>query len=111
MLVPSRFTSSTCILGVAVEDWSGRAAVALSADGQYVVIGASRNEGGGPDTAGHEAKGVRVLCSWFQVGDLSGVSVAKSDSGSRIAVGAHLNDGNDTDVISTKLFYYFTQLN
>jgi hypothetical protein len=45
------------------------------------------------------------------VGDLSGVSVAKSDSGSRIAVGAHLNDSNDTDVISTKLFYYFTQLN
>jgi hypothetical protein len=44
MLVPSRLTSSTCILGVAVEDWSGRAAVALSADGQYVVIGASRNE-------------------------------------------------------------------
>ena len=76
--------------------------VALSENGNRVVIGAIGN-----DNAGQDAGLARVFewtgINWVQVGsdltgeavgDLFGTSVAISNSGSRIAVSAQTNDGN-----------------
>ena len=73
----------------------------MSSDGSRVAIGAYANDGGGPDS-GH----VRIYdyngSAWIQVGadidgeaanDYSGYSVSLSSDGSRVAVGAHNNDG------------------
>ena len=87
--------------GEAAADTSG-SSVAMSADGNRIVIGAQRNDGNG-SMAGH----VRVYSwngtAWTQTGsdidgeaaeDQSGFSVAMSADGTRIAIGAILNDGN-----------------
>ena len=87
--------------GEAAADTSG-SSVAMSADGNRIVIGAQRNDGSG-NMAGH----VRVYSwngtAWTQTGsdidgeaaeDQSGYSVAMSADGTRIAIGAILNDGN-----------------
>ena len=89
------------INGEAGIDWSG-SSVAMSTDGNHIVIGAQRNDGNG-SMAGH----VRVYSwngtAWTQTGsdidgeaadDQSGYSVAMSADGTRIAIGAILNDGN-----------------
>jgi hypothetical protein len=92
------------IVGEAANDWSGWASY-LSDDGKRVAIGAVFNDGSGnllPDS-GH----VRVYeyneTSWVQLGqdidgenanDWSGWSVALNSNGSRVAIGAHLNDGS-----------------
>jgi SprB repeat/FG-GAP repeat len=87
--------------GEAAEDYSGRS-VSLSSDGTRVAIGANYNDGNGTN-AGHvrvyeESGGV-----WTQVGsdmdgeaagDNSGRSVSLSSAGTRVAIGATLNDGN-----------------
>ncbi len=78
--------------------------VALSTNGDRVVIGANRNDGNGT-SAGH----VRIYDfyngEWQQEGedidgeaqfDNSGISVALSNNGRQIAIGANLNDGNGT---------------
>ena len=79
--------------------------IALSSDGSRVAIGGPYNDGGG-NNSGH----VRIYQynnnSWSQlgadingeaggsrIGDLSGFSVSLSSDGSRVAIGAHLNDG------------------
>ncbi|CAK0874016.1 unnamed protein product [Prorocentrum cordatum] len=75
--------------------------VSLSSDGSRVAIGAGYNDGAGTNS-GH----VRVYGlsgnTWSQVGqdidgeaggDMSGVSVSLSSDGSRVAIGAHGNDG------------------
>jgi hypothetical protein len=87
--------------GEAASDNSG-SSVAMSTDGIHIVIGAQRNDGSG-NMAGH----VRVYSwngtAWTQTGsdidgeaaeDQSGYSVAMSTDGTRIAIGAILNDGN-----------------
>jgi len=76
--------------------------VSLSADGTRVAIGAPYNDGNGTDS-GH----VRIFewgtIAWAQVGgdidgeasiDLSGRSVSLSADGTKVAIGAYLNDGN-----------------
>ena len=87
--------------GEAAADTSG-SSVAMSTDGNHIAIGAQRNDGNG-SMAGH----VRVYSwngtAWTQTGsdidgeaaeDQSGYSVAMSADGTRIAIGAILNDGN-----------------
>ena len=87
--------------GEAAADTSG-SSVAMSTDGNHIAIGAQRNDGNG-SMAGH----VRVYSwngtAWTQTAsdidgeaaeDQSGFSVAMSADGTRIAIGAILNDGN-----------------
>ncbi len=88
--------------GEAAGDWSGYA-VALSADGDTVAIGAPKNDGGGTDD-GHvrvyEWDGGATPPRWTQLGgdidggggEQSGFSVALSSDGSTVAIGAPLND-------------------
>jgi hypothetical protein len=95
--------------GEAAGDQSG-SSVAMSADGTRITIGAYGNKGvnGSNDYSGH----VRFYdwndeeTLWTQVGqdidgeaadDQSGWSVAMSADGTRIAIGAHLNDGNGSN--------------
>jgi hypothetical protein len=88
--------------------------VALSSDGTRLAVGAHYNGGTGTD-AGH----VRVFeyhqgsSSWIQLGadidgeaagDRSGNSVALSSDGTRLAVGAYLNDGTGTDAGHVRVF-------
>jgi hypothetical protein len=86
--------------GEAAYDYSGFS-VDLSSDGNRLAVGAYNNDGNGTDS-GH----VRVFdwdgSSWIQVGsdidgeatyDSSGVSLALSSDGSRLAVGADFNNG------------------
>ena len=82
--------------------------VSLSGNGARVAIGAQFNDEGGRSNAGH----VRVFeldgtSAWTQVGgdidgeaqaDNSGVSVSMNSDGSRVAIGANLNDGNGSRV-------------
>jgi hypothetical protein len=81
--------------GEAAQDKSG-SAVALSADGSTVAVGAPYNDGNGSNSG--EA--------WNQLGDdidgeaaddWSGSAVALSADGSIVAVGAPRNDGNGFD--------------
>ena len=93
--------SGSDINGEAAGDNSGWS-VAMSADGNRIAIGAPYNDGSAADS-GH----VRVYSwngtAWTQTGsdidgeaaeDQSGYSVAMSADGTRIAIGAILNDGN-----------------
>ena len=87
---------------------SGRA-VALSADGKRVAIGAQHNDGNG-DSSGHVRVFELVLpngCSstWKQLGsdivgeapgDKSGHSIAMSADGGRLVIGAYYNFEDDT---------------
>jgi len=91
--------------GEAANDYSGKS-VAMSADGSVVVIGASDNDGPeNSENIGH----VRIFDfqsdtgSWVQAGadidgeaadDQSGTSVAMSDDGNIIAIGAPSNAEN-----------------
>jgi hypothetical protein len=87
--------------GEAADDNSGYA-VAMSANGTRIAIGAQYNDGNGSNS-GH----VRIYSwngsAWTQTGadidgeaagDESGASVAMSSDGSRVAIAAPLNDGN-----------------
>ena len=87
--------------GEAADDVSGFS-VAMSSDGSRVAIGALGNDANGSDS-GH----VRVYSwngtAWAQMGadidgeaagDYFGYSVAMSSDGSRVAIGATVNDGN-----------------
>ena len=85
-------------------DVSGRS-VALSADGNRLAVGAPFNDGNGADS-GHVRVYELVGGAWTQLGadldgeaagDVSGVSVALSADGNRLAVGAPSNDGNGAD--------------
>lgn len=94
----------TDIIGEAGGDQSGYS-VSLSSDGYRLAVGAILNDGSGFN-AGH----VRVWqwsgSSWLLLGndingetteDRSGCSVSLSSDGSRLAIGANLNDGNGTN--------------
>jgi LPXTG-motif cell wall-anchored protein len=86
--------------------------VAMSADGTRIAVGAPGN-----DDAGNNAGQVRVFAwngtAWVQTGgdingeaadDESGNSVAMSADGSRIAVGAHGNDGGGNNVGQVRVY-------
>ncbi|WP_026755573.1 T9SS type A sorting domain-containing protein [Sediminibacter sp. Hel_I_10] len=90
--------------GEAAGDFSGEA-VSLSSDGSVVAIGASNNDGNGPNS-GHVRVYQNISDSWIQVGadidgeaaiDLSGDALSLSSDGSVIAIGAPNNDGNGED--------------
>ena len=99
--------------GEVTGDYSG-IAVALSAEGEVVAIGAHGNDGGGTD-AGH----VRIYewnsgsASWDQLGsdidgeaagDYTGVAVALSAEGDLVAIGANNNDGNGSNSGHVRLY-------
>ena len=101
------------INGEAASDRSGQS-VSLSSDGTIVAIGAYFNDGNGSDS-GH----VRVYeysgGTWSQLGsdidgeaesDFSGYSVSLSNDGTRVAIGAYLNDGNGSNSGHVRVFEY-----
>jgi len=103
----------TDIDGEAANDQSGRS-VSLSSDGTRVAIGAYLNDGNG-SSAGH----VRVYeysgGGWAKVGDdidgeaandQSGRSVSLSSDGTRVAIGAYLNDGNGSSAGHVRVYEY-----
>ncbi len=98
------------INGKAVGDYSG-SSVSISADGTRVAIGASYNDGG------H----VRIFeysgGSWSQLGadidgeaagDQSGKSVSLSSDGTRVAIGAPYNDGNEVGSGHVRIYKFKT---
>ena len=105
----------TDIDGEAATDWSGLA-VALDAKGMRVVIGAYQNDGSF-SSAGH----TRIFQydennkDWFQIGedidgsaagDRSGWSVAISDNGKLVVIGAIFNDRNGSSSGQVRAFQY-----
>ncbi|MFT4804324.1 MAG: hypothetical protein ACI9YE_001528 [Psychroserpens sp.] len=97
--------------GEAPGDQSGYA-VSISADGTRVAIGARDNDGNGTN-AGH----VRLYewngSKWVQTGadidgeasgDQSGYAVSLSADGTRVAIGALLNDGNSDNTGHVRIF-------
>jgi hypothetical protein len=102
--------------GESGEDASGFS-LSLSADGSWVAIGAPYNGGAGIFDAGH----VRIYRwdaalatpAWVQVGadidgeavnDQSGISVSLSGDGSRVAIGAPLNDATGNDAGHVRVY-------
>jgi hypothetical protein len=99
--------------GEAAGDASGQS-VSLSSDGTRVAIGAPGNGSNG-NYSGH----VRVYeysgNAWTQVGgdidgeaaeDQSGFSVALSNDGKRVAIGAYLNDDNGNNSGQVRIYEY-----
>jgi hypothetical protein len=97
--------------GEVAGDWSGYS-VALSSAGSRVAIGAIYNDG-----SGHNAGQVRVYewsgSAWVQLGadihgeafeDWSGLSVALSSAGSRVAIGAPCNNGHGSDAGQVRVY-------
>ena len=91
------------INGEAAVDVSGWS-VSLSSDGTVLAIGAIHYVGNGP-SSGHVRIYKNISGTWTQVGvdingeaagDQSGTSVSLSSDGSVVAIGAPLNDGNNT---------------
>ena len=87
--------------GEAIGDRAGFS-FAISNDGSRIAFGAPYNDASGSD-AGHVRIYERSGTAWVQVGanidgeaagDQSGSSIALSSDGSRVAIGAWLNDGS-----------------
>ena len=98
------------IIGESAEDKFNK--VSISTDGKTVAVGATGNDGNGADS-GH----VRVYSwngtAWIQLGadingeaagDISGYSVALSDAGDTVAIGAPENDGNGSNAGHVRLY-------
>jgi LPXTG-motif cell wall-anchored protein len=94
--------------GESAGDLSGYS-VAMSADGSRVAIGAPQNYG----AAGRVRVYTLTNGVWIQtganingeaVGDNSGGSVAMSDDGSRVAIGAIFNDGGGSDAGQVRVY-------
>jgi surface protein len=100
--------------GEASLDSSGYS-VSLSSDGSRVAIGAIGNDGNGT-SSGHVRIYQNNNNSWSQLGpdidgeaanDTSGISISLSSDGSRVAIGAYLNDGaNGVDSGHVRVFKY-----
>ena len=99
--------------GEAADDQSGYS-VSLSSDGTRVAIGAPVNDSNG-NNSGH----VRVYdyngSAWAKVGDdidgeaaddLSGFSVSLSSDGTRVAIGAPVNDSNGNNSGHVRVYDY-----
>ena len=92
------------INGERIEDYSGYS-VAMSSDGSRVAIGAYANDGydGLKGSVGHVRVWEWVDSTWTKIGeidgeiigDLSGYSVAISSDGTRVAIGAPYNNGDN----------------
>ena len=89
------------INGEAADDISG-GAVAISADGNTVAIGARQNDGPNGNNSGHVRIYTNNNGNWQQIGndingeaefDNFGDAVAISGDGNTVAIGAPLNDG------------------
>merc|ERR1719223_2705534 len=88
--------------GEAASDRSGdTSGIAMSNDGSRVAIGARRNNGANGKNSGHVRVFDLIADAWLQVGsdidgeaaeDNSGFSVAMSNDGSRVAIGAVYNN-------------------
>ena len=100
--------------GEAAYDYSGYS-VSLSSDGTIVAIGARYNDGiGGNTDSGH----VRVYqysgSSWTRIGNIdgeasgdeSGHSVSLSSDGTKVAIGAYVNDGNGSNSGHVRVYEY-----
>ena len=90
--------------GEAADNNSGYS-VSIDSDGSHVAIGAYGHDGNGSDS-GRVGIYEYSSGSWSQVrndingeyaGDRSGWSVSMDSDGSRVAIGAYLNDGNGTN--------------
>ena len=99
--------------GENTDDQSGTA-VAISADGNIVAIGAPGNGGNGT-LSGHTRIYNYDGTNWVQVGadidgenvnDLSGRAVAISADGNTVAIGAPFNDGNGTSSGRARIYNY-----
>jgi hypothetical protein len=97
--------------GEAAGDRSG-GAISLSSDGTILAIGASGNDGT-TLSMGHTRVYKYVQNKWIQIGgdidgekgdDYSGVSVSLSSDGTKIAIGAHGNDGNGSSAGHVRVF-------
>jgi hypothetical protein len=97
--------------GEAAGDQAG-SSVAMSGDGSRIAIGARGNDGNG-SFAGHVRVYTLINGTWTQTGadidgeaagDLSGQSVAMSGDGSRIAIGAYLNDGTGSNAGHVRIY-------
>ena len=96
-------------------------AVAISADGLTIVVGAVGHNGSGP-ASGHtriyrltDVSGFGFNFQWQQLGadidgespqDISGGSVAISDDGNTVLIGATLNNGNGTNSGHARAFSF-----
>ena len=99
--------------GEATNDQMGYA-VALSADGTHVAIGAIWNDGNGSDS-GHVRIYEYIGSAWIQLGvdidgedngDQIGHSVSLSADGTRVAMGAIWNDGNGIESGHVRVYEY-----
>jgi hypothetical protein len=99
--------------GEAAGDQSG-SSVAMSGDGGTVAIGAPFNDGTGVD-AGHTRIYDWNGATWVQrggdidgeaAGDQSGFSVAMSDGGGTVAIGARFNDGTGFDGGQARVYHW-----
>lgn len=99
------------INGEAVGDLSGFS-VSLSADGNFVAIGAVENNGNG-NNSGQVRIYENISGVWTQIGadidgesayDRFGWSVSISSDGSVVAIGSYENDGNGTDSGHVRVF-------
>ena len=99
--------------GEAADDRSG-GSVSLSSDGTILAIGAPFNDESGSD-AGHVRVYQYSSGTWSQLGDdidgeaaddRSGYSVSLSSDGTKLAVGAHQNDGNGTNAGHVRVHQY-----
>jgi hypothetical protein len=109
--------------GEAAGDESGFS-IALSSDGSRVAIGARFNGGENGDASGQvrvfDVSGSSDTATWTQIGgdidgeaafDFSGSSVALSGDGSRVAIGAAFNAGENGDRSGQVRVFYVTGLN
>jgi hypothetical protein len=83
--------------------------IALNADGTRMVVGATTSTGGNGTSRVYQ----RIGSTWAQLGgdivgeaadDRSGIGVAINAAGTRIAIGAYLNDGNGSASGQVRVF-------
>jgi len=108
--------------GEAADDRSGYS-VSLSSDGTKLAVGAHQNDGNGTN-AGHVRVHQYSSGTWSQLGadingetagnpdlgDKSGWSVSLSSDGTKVAIGAPLNDGNGTNAGHVRVYSISTSL-
>ena len=102
--------------GEAAGDFSGTS-VSLNSSGDIVAIGAYLNDGANQTDSGHTRIYQYLAGSWIQLGqdidgeaadDNSGISVSLNSDGDIVAIGAHFNDGIDSNSNSghTRIYQY-----